>query len=471
MTAYERILEECIEAVRSGRMDIDACLERYPAHAEQLRDALTLTSALRPAMHAEPRPAFAREARERFLVATGERIEQAYDVEPSPSFFASARFKVLMAAQRMRTEPQRAPRGFSPLMRGAAVAGLVLVLFLGGSTYTVASASNALPGEWRYGIKLQTERARLALALSDDAERDVRLDIAAERASEIERLAARGKIIPPGVIDNMAEQTEKLVADLDEDKLDEDDLERLSSVALKQQAVLEVAKPNVPADGNDQLARAQQISQDAVLLSITRLAERSEGPIHITPAIPLIETETPEASETPAPTDTPEGVPTEGAPTQEPTFAPPTAEPTPVRSVVSVDPSPVAGPGDVEWLRLAVGRFTTLIPSTKHGWTVAGVNSDGVGPAGTLIKLSNIDGTSLVTINPRNGDTYWYILANGVFDQIELRLTRDGQVLVVDPAVVRRLYGAAAEIPLHITSSIEFLPEPTPTPEPPTPAP
>jgi hypothetical protein len=467
---YERILEECIEAVRSGRMDIDACLRRYPTHAAGLREALTVASALRPAMHAEPRPAFVREARERFLVATGERIEQAYDVEPSPSFFASARFKVLMAAQRMRTEPAR-PTGpmFSPLMRGVAVAGLVLVLFLGASTYTVASAANALPGDWRYGIKLQTERARLTLALSDDARRDVRLDIAAERASEIERLAARGKIIPPGVIDNMTEQTQRLVADLGDDKLNEDEIERLSAVALRQQAVLEAAKDQVADGAGDELAKAQQVSQDAVLLSVTRLAEKTEGPIHITPAVPLVETETPAPTETAPPTNTPEAVGTaDGAPTEAPTTAPPTLEPTPVRNVVSVDPSPVEGPGDIEWLRLALGRFTTLVPSTKHGWTVAGVNSEGTGSASTLIKLSNIDGTSLITINPRNGDTYWHVLANGVFDQIEMRTTRDGQVFVVDPEVVRRIYGAAAEVPLFVTASIEILPEPTPTPVPPT---
>jgi hypothetical protein len=471
MTRYEQILEECIEAVRTGRMDVDACVERYPAYADDLRPALTVAASLAGAMHAEPRPAFAREARERFLVATGERIAQAYDVEPSPSFFAAARFKVLMAAQRMRTaEPhhERHPM-FSPLMKGLAATGAALVIFLGASTYTVASASDALPGEWRYGVKLQTERARLALAFSEGAERDVRLDIAAERAEEIERMAAKGKIIPPGVLDRMADQTQGLVEEAKEDKLDNGELQRLHAVTSKQQVVLREAASNVADDAGDQLAEARQVSQEGVLVSIAVIGEEP-GPIRITPVIPLDETQEPQgdATPTPAPTDTPaDGEPTQ-APVESPT-AEPTLEPTPVRSVVSVDPTPVEGPGDVEWVRLAVGRFSTLIPSQKHGWSVVGVNADaGASPAPTLVQLSNIDGTSLITVNPRNGDVYWFILANGAFDQIEMRAERDGQVYVVDPAVLERLYGTAAAIPLFVTQNIVIAPEPTPTPQPPT---
>ena len=65
----------------------------------------------------------------------------------------------------------------------------------------------------------------------------------------------------------------------------------------------------------------------------------------------------------------------------------------------------------------AQARLTTLIPSEADGWHITGINvANGPVSAPTLVKLSNADGTSLITLSPRTGDTYWFILTNGVFD-------------------------------------------------------
>ena len=113
-----------------------------------------------------------------------------------------------------------------------------VAIFMGASVYTVATASAALPGDWQYPIKLETERVRVALAFSDEAKRDVKLDIAEERVSEIQQLARRGRIIGPGVLDRLVEQTQPLVDDAREGGWDPDEAARLEAVTEKQQEVL-----------------------------------------------------------------------------------------------------------------------------------------------------------------------------------------------------------------------------------------
>jgi len=161
MTEFETRLSECLEALREGRWDIDECLRRYPEHADALRPHLLAAASVMQAFgEAAPRDEFARTARERFLIASGERLTEAFDAEPDPSFFAAARMRFLMAAQKMRIgETRKAGRlvpFFETHFRALASAAAVVVALLSFSTYTVASASSALPGDWQYPVKLQT---------------------------------------------------------------------------------------------------------------------------------------------------------------------------------------------------------------------------------------------------------------------------------------------------------------------------
>ena len=186
MNEFERQLQECLEALAGGRWDLDECVRRYPEHADELRAQLLTVHAVTDAYNAEADAQWAQDARRRFLIATGQTIAEATDLEPSPSFFAAARVRFLLAAQRLRQEaagkpaPRRVPLFGSP-MRAVGALAAAAVLFFGFSTYTVATADAALPGDWQYPVKLQTERVRLALAFSDGQRHDVKLDIAEER--------------------------------------------------------------------------------------------------------------------------------------------------------------------------------------------------------------------------------------------------------------------------------------------------
>ena len=472
MTEYEAILQDCIDALRDGRADVAACLAKYPAHAEALRPALETAAALMQAYSAKPRDEWAQQARERFLVATGERLREAYDIEPAPTFFAAARVKFLMAAQRMRPQGSRAQgeaaftpqRGFAFGMafRALAVTGIVAVAFMGFSTYTVASAQDTLPGDWRYPVKRQTERVRLALAFSDGAERGVRLDIAAERTEEIERLAEDDRVIPPSVISDLQEQTEVLADDLDSGELDPGDIERVQAITERTASVLPSAKvaPDAEAARDEVIEAASDLFVAAGVAS----AQDPDAPIVLTPTDPL---ETPEPTETPepSPTDTPPST-EEPLPSVTPEVPATEVPPTPERGGLTIDETPVITDEGVTWVRLVVGGMTTLIPSEKDGWRVAGVNpAQGTQPTPVLVRLVNLDGTQFITINPRNGDLWWYVNVNGVFDEVQVRSERDGQVYVIDRELVLRLYGPLATVPLYVLDHIEFVPEPTPTAE------
>jgi len=235
MNEFEARLSECLEALREGRWGIDECLRRYPEHAAELHPQLVAASKLMAA-YRQPTPSedFARASRERFRVASGQRLQEAFDREPHPSFFVAARVRFLAAAHQMHLarggSESRIARAFQMHARAMASAAAVLIAMLSFSTYTVASADGSLPGDWQYPVKLQTERIRLALAFGDGAKRDVKLDIAEERAREIEQLTKRGRIIGPGVLDRLVEQTQPLIDEAGPD-WNTDDVARLHTLA------------------------------------------------------------------------------------------------------------------------------------------------------------------------------------------------------------------------------------------------
>jgi len=495
MNEYEARLSECLDALLAGRWDIDECLRRYPQHADALRPALlTALASQRAFAGARPHPAFARDARERFLIATGQRLEEAaapvqpdpafaaaareryliatgerlrdaLDSEPAPTFFAAARIRFLMAAHRLRQQraEQRQPRRvplFGTPMRAFASGLAVVALFLGFSTYTVASAEAALPGDWQYPVKLQTERVRLALAFSDGAKRDVKLDIAEERVHEIEEMARRGRPIGPGTLERLVEHTEPLIEEAQD--WPTDDVARLRQVAEREKQVLAVAAPHVDPAAAPQLDKAVDVSQVAIKQATELIVkEPSRPPTVVPPVLELTATPTPTATTTataPAAATTPD----ETTPAASATPAA-TQQPRTPTSEVVIDGTPVATRDNVPYYEVRAGHLVALLPGAESGWHLVSEGTGGVPP---LLRYANTDGTSIIAISTLTGDMYWYITTNGKIDEVQMRITRDGSVLVQDREFLLGAYGRVAAIPLAVMDSIAIIPDPTPTPEP-----
>jgi hypothetical protein len=238
-------------------------------------------------------------------------------------------------------------------------------------------------------------------------------------------------------------------------------VQRLHAVTARQRTVLAAVEDQVSPDAVEKLAEAKVVSDEGYRTTFVAIADPNDNvPVVLTPD-QLLETETPGPTQTPSATATPEAsvTPDGASPT-----APATAEPqeTPGIGVGSEPEDTVFG---VLWVRLSAGHLTTLIPSEKDGWRVMGVQT-------SVVQLSNVDGTSLITINPRNGDMYWFILRNGYFDEVQMRLTRDGRTMIIDRDALRAAYGEVAEIPIYMLNHIELADPVTPTSTPPvTPAP
>ncbi len=469
MTEFETRLSECLEALREGRWDIDECLRRCPEHAASLRPHLLAAASVIRAYDASPREAFSAAARERFLIASGQRLSEAYDVEPEPSFFAAARVRFLMAAHRMkRAQAPHGPRVVTFVerhFRAVASAAAVLVLVLSFSTYTIASANSALPGDWQYPVKLQTERVRLALAFGDDAKRGVRLDIADERAREIEALTRQRRKISASVIDRLVNQTKPLINDAGGD-WNTDDLARLQRVTEHERAALQQAQPQVDPSAQSQLSAAVQVTLQGVTVSDQLLSTRDDRPpAVVTPDLPvsaLGETPTPEPTST-ADTDATPGTSPTASSSSTP-GAPRTAVPT---GEVAVNPSPEIVRGAINWIRIVSGNVSTLVPSAADGWFIQGINGEqGVSsPSPTLVKLSNANGTALITLNTRNGNMYWFIAHGNKFDEVQMRIQQpDGEVLVVDSGYLHAVYGTEADVPLFVLANLTVEAASTPTP-------
>jgi hypothetical protein len=471
MNEFETRLHECLEALREGRWSLDECLQRYPEHAIELRAQLLTASAVSRAYHAAPREEWVTAARERFLIATGQRIQEAMDLEPEPSFFAAARLRFLMAAQRLRSEgsPTRRVRQlplFGSPMRAFGAAAAALVLFLGFSTYTVASASAALPGDWRYPIKLQTERVRLALAFSEGQERDVKLDIAEERVEEIEKLAQKGKIIPPGALDRLVKQTVPLVEDASAGRLDLDETARLQQVSIRSSQVLNAVAPQADPAAQAKLDAAKDISEEALDVTFAlMIADPERPPIVLTPQT-AVRTPTPEP--TIAATDTPQDPTAEATTSSSPEPVETTAPSdngAPTDSVVLSDEPIIDFPG-VTLHVVQAGRLILNAPGPGSGWYIENAPSTGIP---TLLTFKTQDQQSFVVVSTMTGDMYWYIspARNGRYDEVQLRITRNEEVFVADAASLEKLYGADARIPILMMQSVRLLPDPVP----PTPTP
>jgi hypothetical protein len=169
----DNILEECLERILSGGETIEQCLASYPGQAVELESLLRMAIAAKKASAISPPSEFREKARNQFRAALWE-MEQKKEHR---GFF-----------------------GWQP--RWATVMVAVLVLLLAGSG-TVVAASNSMPDEPLYQVKLATEAVRLTLTPSVLGKAELYASLADERVAEIVNMAEEAK---PEQVDRVAER-------------------------------------------------------------------------------------------------------------------------------------------------------------------------------------------------------------------------------------------------------------------------
>lgn len=73
MTRLADALQDCLEAVATGRAKVAECPSRYPDLAAELRPLLWVCQRLHEGFNVEPSPLYAQAARERFLAKLAAR--------------------------------------------------------------------------------------------------------------------------------------------------------------------------------------------------------------------------------------------------------------------------------------------------------------------------------------------------------------------------------------------------------------
>lgn len=126
MTDFETALDNCLQRLGRGE-PVEACLQRYPEQAAELKP---------------------------LLEAAG-RVRRGQKIEPSPAFVADTRAKIAQHAG-AHPRPTRRPSMWfrlTPLRRAAILAAAVIAFLLVGTAY----AQSAAPGDTIYAWKLASE--------------------------------------------------------------------------------------------------------------------------------------------------------------------------------------------------------------------------------------------------------------------------------------------------------------------------
>ncbi len=160
---FEDVLDTCLDAILSGKLTLEECLQQYPDHAADLKPALQvalLTTRLnRPAMAA----------------ASVAALEMRLQGE-------------LLAS---KSHPQTTAV-LLPISRLVATIAIVLFLTVGVGGGAVAASAQARPGDFLYGLKRLWEAIILALSSLTSSTGTTWLHLAHVRLDEIEDLAHRG---------------------------------------------------------------------------------------------------------------------------------------------------------------------------------------------------------------------------------------------------------------------------------------
>ena len=160
---FDNILDECLERLLVRGETIEQCLEGYPEQAAQLKPLLETALAAR----------------------------KASAIQPRPEFKARARYQFRSALQETATPKRRPFFGWLPRWATAVIIVLIVLLAGGG---TAVAASNSMPDNFLYPVKLAIEQVQLALTPSQLAKANLCAEFADRRVDEIIYMADKGDV-------------------------------------------------------------------------------------------------------------------------------------------------------------------------------------------------------------------------------------------------------------------------------------
>lgn len=160
---FNDIFDECLERILVGGESVEQCIQSYPQHADELRTLLETALITSKASSIEPRPEFRDRARHEFYTTLSE-------MEPVKSRFS-----------------------FSWQPRWAIVVTAAILVVLMAGTGTVFAASNSMPDDFLYPVKIATEQVQLLMTTSELGKAELNAKLADRRVAEIVTMANESK--------------------------------------------------------------------------------------------------------------------------------------------------------------------------------------------------------------------------------------------------------------------------------------
>lgn len=296
----EEALEECLAALAGGQSTVEECLAHYPELAIEL----------------EP------------LLHTARRLQDGYDVNPSPLYAQAAheRFLGAMARRRQRRLVARPVRPFWRWVPAAVGSAAVVAFAVWASVLALGGGSGGSQ-EPPMVVNPATPTSTPVPAVGDI---DSQVEKLRGNLEQI-RTGAESGAVEPDAIRELKENTAALVESLDQpETLETEDVSQIGELLADQEQVLSQVKEKVPpeaAEDVDEIIRIAGVGRAKVeeLLAPSPTATPSATPT-ATPSATPSATPTPTATPEESPTSTASPTPTPSAtvtPEETPTPTPP----------------------------------------------------------------------------------------------------------------------------------------------------
>lgn len=295
MANIEEILAQCLSDLEGGD-SVEDCLARYPERREELQPMLRAAQRVSTAPGVVPSASFRQHARARLM----EKIDaQESASEDAGRLTWEGVLRHLGLGLRV---PVQVRRLATPVL--AAI--VVLVLLATSGIGMVYAASDSLPGDPLYGVKLAGERVQLTFSPAEESDARLYMRFARERLEEARQLAEQGRGDDVETAMRGYVKVVEAASDiLQRQRLAGGDTTSLSRTLRRQleghQMLLSRIRERVGEDVQPTVERALTASQEAA----RRASEPAEEELEIPPASPpLNETATPSPTETECPTET-----------------------------------------------------------------------------------------------------------------------------------------------------------------------
>ncbi len=316
------------------------------------------------------------------------------------------------------------------------------VSIFGFGVFAVSTSASALPGDWQYPIKRTVEDVRYTLTFSESGKKQLNIEFAETRVSEIQQLADKGRPIGEGPLRDVTNQMDSLVGRLDNGQLDVSDAQKVQELAQQQQDILKNVAPMVKIEASDELVKAKIVSTDALLLA-NDYVMNPPGLAETASVASVVKTATRVAGRSTA------------------TPVRPKVTPTPAIIIVPLQRPDEAG---IAWSLARMGDLSLEVPSESSGWLLTTGPDPALGVP-LAVQITNADASATVLINPATGDVHWrQLFPDGSLREYKVRTSTGGITSQASDVELAAFYAANAAIVSHIAGSISVEQPPTPTP-------